>query len=52
MRFINRGELEDEKIVTALKSAVRMYEDGELLEVEGLLIDIVESIKQFDREYD
>ena len=45
--FIRHGELEDEKIMMALRQAVNDYENGEIAEVHDLLIDIVEAIEKF-----
>lgn len=47
MRFIKRGELEDERIINALNTAARDYENGELIEVRDLLLEIVAAIDEF-----
>ena len=40
-------ELNDKKIIEDLKEAIDMYENGEILEVQSMLIDIVNSISEF-----
>lgn len=51
-RFIRNGELEDEKIVEALREAAKWYEDGAIAEVRDLLGEIVDAINAFDNRYD
>lgn len=48
MRFIKRGELEDKKIIAALRQAAEDYENGELVEVRDLLVEIVNAIDEFE----
>ena len=48
MRFYKNGELEDKKIVEALRKAADAYENGELIEVRDLLQDIVDAIDEFE----
>jgi hypothetical protein len=50
MRFLKNGELEDKKIVAALRKAADDYENGEIIEVRDLLWDIVDSITTFEGE--
>lgn len=52
MRFLKNGELEDQKIVAALRKAADDYENGEIIEVRDLLWDIVDSIISFEGEGD
>ena len=52
MRFFRKGNLEDKKIVAALKQAADDYENGEILEVKGVLIDIINAITDFEQEYE
>lgn len=47
MRFLKHDELEDEKIVEALKEAAEDYEDGAILEVRDVLVDIVKAIDEW-----
>ena len=49
MRFLKNGELEDKKIVAALRKAADDYENGALIEVRDLLLDIVDAIDEFER---
>lgn len=48
MDFIVNGELQDWKIVNALRLAAENYENGELLEVRDVLVDIVNAINAFE----
>lgn len=43
----DKNELYDEKIIECLKDAIDMYENGEVLEVRDLLLDIISSIDEF-----
>lgn len=52
MRFIKHGELQDKSIVTALQRAAKDYENGELIEVRDLLLEIAGAIDEFSEEYD
>ena len=45
-------ELNDDAVINALKGAVDMYENGEILEVRGLLLDIIYAIDEFDNSID
>ena len=47
MIFIKNGELQDKRILTALQTAARDYENGEIIEVRDLLIDIVAAIDEY-----
>mgnify|MGYP004663839935 CR=1 FL=1 len=48
MRFFKNGELQDKKIIEALKKAAVWYEDGSIAEVRDLLVDIVNAFDEFD----
>ena len=48
MVFIKHGELQDIKIINALKEAVHDYEDGAILEVRDLLVDIADAINEWE----
>ena len=41
-------ELNDKQIIEDLKEAIDMYENGEILEVRDLLLDIINSIDEFN----
>ena len=47
-RFIKYGELQDIEILNALKEAVCDYEDGAILEVRDVLVEIVKAIDEYD----
>ena len=49
-RFFKKGELQDKKIVAALHQAAQDYENGELVEVKDLLIEIINAITDFEQE--
>lgn len=51
MRFFKNGELKDKEIVKALQQAAVDYENGEIAEVRELLVDIVQSIDEFDDKH-
>ena len=48
MRFWKKGELEDQKIVDALRQAAKDYENGAIAEVRDVLIEIVNAIDEFE----
>lgn len=48
MRFLKHDELEDEKIVEALRRAAEDFEDGMISEVRDLLAEIVQAIDEWD----
>ena len=50
MKFYKNGELKDKKIVAALRQAADDYENGEILEVKGVLIDIINAITDFEAD--
>lgn len=52
MKFYKNGELKDKKIVAALRQAADDYENGEILEVKGVLIDIINAITDFEQEFE
>lgn len=45
-----KNELDDNSIIESLKDAIEMYENGEILEVHDLLLEIVNSIEEFHEE--
>ena len=47
MRFLKDAELKDKKIVAALRKAADDYENGEIVEVRNLLMEIVDNIDWF-----
>ena len=50
-RFIKYGKLQDIEILNALKEAVCNYEDGAILEVRDVLVEIVKAIDEWDYNY-
>lgn len=48
MRFLENGELQDKEIAEALRKAGDDYENGEIIEVRDLLVDIVDAIDEFE----
>ena len=50
MKFFKNGELDDKKIITTLKRAADDYENGELIEVRDVLMEIVEAIDEFSKQ--
>ena len=52
MRFIKHGELQDKKIVRSLRRAAKDYENGELIEVRNLLVEIAGAIDEYTEEYE
>jgi hypothetical protein len=51
-KFFKKGELQDKKIAEALRQAAEDYENGEILEVKGVLIDIINAITEFEEKYE
>lgn len=51
-RFYKRGQLKDKEIIKALHKAADAYENGEIAEVKDLLIEIINSITDFEMEYE
>ncbi len=51
MRFFNEAtsELQDRKIVEALRRAADLYDDGAIIETRDILVDIVVAINEFDK---
>lgn len=47
-RFFKKGALRDKQIVEALHQAAEDYENGEIIEVKGVLIDIINAITDFE----
>lgn len=50
-RFLKHGGLQDIEIINALKEAVYDYEDGAILEVRDVLVDIVKAIDEWAYNY-
>lgn len=51
MKFLKRGELQDNEIVEALKNAADDYEDGCIADVRDLLVEIVNAIDEWEANY-
>lgn len=50
MKYLKKnGELKDGKIIEALRTAADMYENGEIVEVRDMLLEIQESLEEFIR---
>ena len=49
-RFFRNGELRDEKIISALDKAKKWYENGAIIEVRDLLLEIADAIDEFESE--
>lgn len=49
-KFFKNGELKDKEIAKALREAANQYENGEIVEVKDVLIDIIEAIGEFEDE--
>lgn len=49
-RFFIYGELQDYEIKEALVQCAVDYENGEILEVKGVLIEIINAISAFERQ--
>ncbi len=49
MRFFKNGELKDKKIAAALRQAAIDYENGAILEVRDMLLEIVCAINEFEK---
>ena len=48
MRFYKNGKLKDKQIVAALRQAADDYDNGEIIEVKAVLIDIINAITEFE----
>lgn len=48
MRFYKNGKLKDKQIVAALQQAADDYDNGEIIEVKDVLIDIINAITEFE----
>lgn len=46
----NDGTLKDKEVVVDIRKAADMYEDGELIEAQSILVKIVNAIDDFDAE--
>lgn len=51
-KFFKKGELQDKKIVAALHQAAEDYENGEIIEVKDVLVEIINAITDFEQEYE
>lgn len=51
-KFYKNGKLNDEEIVAALAKAADDYENGEIIEVKDVLIDIVIAITRFEADFE
>ena len=49
-KFFKKGELKDKKIVAALHQAAEDYENGEIIEVKDVLIEIINAITDFEQD--
>lgn len=47
-KFIKHGSLQDQKIIDTLHQSAKDYENGEILEVKDVLIDIINAITEFE----
>lgn len=52
MKFLKHGELQDIEIINALKKSAYDYENGAILEVRDLLVEIVNAIDDWEDSYD
>lgn len=50
-RFFKKRELQDKDIVAALHKAAEDYENGEIVEVKDVLIEIINAITDFEQEH-
>ena len=50
-KFFKKGELQDKQIAAALHQAAEDYENGEIVEVKDVLIEIINAITDFEQEY-
>ena len=46
----NDGTLKDKEVVVDIRKAADMYENGELIEAQSILVEIVNAIDDFDSE--
>ena len=46
----NDGKLKDEEVVADIRKAADMYENGELVETQSILTEIINAIDDFDVE--
>lgn len=51
-KFFKKGKLQDKKIVAALHQAAEDYENGEIIEVKDVLIEIINAITDFENSED
>ena len=47
-KFIRGSALQDAEIAKALRKAAEDYENGEIIEVKGVLIEIINAITEFE----
>lgn len=50
LQYIDRahGWMNDERVLEDLEKAKKLFEDGDILEVEHLLLEIVDGIREFN----
>lgn len=46
----NDGTLKDKEVVADIRKAADMYENGELIEAQSILMEIANAISDFDAE--
>lgn len=46
----NDGTLKDKEVVADIRKAADMYENGELIETQSILVEIANAINDFDAE--
>ena len=46
----NDGTLKDKEVITDIRKAADMYENGELIESQSILLEIANAISDFDSE--
>ena len=48
-KYVNKdGSLKDKKITADIRNAADMYENGELIETQNVLIEIANAIQNFE----
>lgn len=48
-KFFEKGNLQDKQIIAALHQAAEDYENGEIIEVKDMLIEIINAITDFEQ---
>ena len=50
-KYLNNDDtLKDKEVVADIRKAADMYENGELIEAQSILVEIVNAIDDFDAE--